>query len=193
MRPGNRLTVVLTLACLAAAGLITVQWRDEGTTAESPELAIGGAAGLAEAEAQTPAVPLIYDPPSLGGYDAILERPLFVPGRRGEEAGDTGTPEAPPAPAATLNLRLEGVAIAGGDGSGERVAVLRRTTNQEVVRLTPGESVDGWRLVEVHADRVVLRAGERTQELPLEIAGATGRPVVPGPRKGPRPPPRPSR
>ena len=192
MRLGNRLTIVLAIACLAAGGLIAIQRQPEGSPASGSSLASEATIEPAPAETGTAILPLVYDPPSLAVYDAILERPLFVPGRRGAEPAETPVAEAAQPPAATLALRLEGVAIAPGDRPSDRVAVLRRTTTQEVLRLTPGEAVDGWKLAEVRADRVVLRAGERTQELLLELAGGGGRPAV-GPRPPPRPPPRPSR
>jgi len=192
MRLGNRLTIVLALACLVAGGLIALQRQPEESPASGSSLASEVAVEPGETEAGTAPLPLVYDPPSLAAYGAILERPLFVPGRRGDEPGQTQVAEAAQPPAATLNLRLEGVAIAPGDRPSDRVAVVRRTTNQEVLRLTPGEAVDGWKLAEVRTDRVVMRAGERTQELLLEIAGGGGRPGV-GPRPPPRPAPRPSR
>jgi hypothetical protein len=189
---GNRLSAILAAGCVAAGGLLALQggWlgapaEEEVTPTEATEVAV------AEAPADTAGPALVYDPPSLAAYDAILQRPLFLPERRPEEAAPAETPETAATPVATLNLRLEGVAIAAGDRPSDRVAVLRRTATQEVLRLTPGETVDGWKLAEVLADRVVLKGGERSVELLLEIAGSAGRP---GARPGaPRPPTRPKR
>ena len=138
--------------------------------------------------------------PPLDRYGEIALHPLFIAAREPEPPPpDESLPEKPPAPSGSeQKLTLLGVMIT----SETRKALLRsEEPNVKTVtaRIGPGETVGEWRLEAVFSDRVVLRKGQSTQELPLirlqkpvERHGRDVRPVgQPGvaPRPGMLPPP----
>ncbi len=104
--------------------------------------------------------------PPLDQYGEIVLHPLFIAARQPEPPPpDEASPEEPPAPPGPeRKLTLLGVMIM----SGTRTALLRsEEPNAKTVRIGPGEAVGEWRLEAVFPDRVVLRKGQSTEELPL--------------------------
>jgi hypothetical protein len=100
-----------------------------------------------------------FDPPSMAELSETLDRPLFFPDRRLPVA-----PAAAEAPAEPLRLRLEGVAIVGDS----RVALLRDTSNNQLLQLAEGMSHDGWVLDAVESGSARFVRGPEVTELPLE-------------------------
>lgn len=108
-------------------------------------------------------------PPPIASFSALLERPLFSPGRQmaAAPAAPLTEPAAPlPVPAALVPTRLAqsllGVARVEG-----RSVVLLRGANAGVIRLGPGAVIDGWTLVEARPDGVVFEREGARAELPL--------------------------
>ena len=108
----------------------------------------------------------LFQLPPLDQYGEIVLHPLFIAARQPElPPPDEASPEEPPAPPGPeQKLRLFGVMIT----SNARKALLRsEEPNAKTVRVSPGETIGEWRLEAVFSDRVVLRKGQLTQELPL--------------------------
>ncbi len=106
--------------------------------------------------------------PPLDRYGEIALHPLFIAARQPEPPPpDEASPEEPPPPPGPeQKLTLLGVMIT----SKVKKALLRsEEPNVKTVtaRIGPGETVGEWRLEAVFSDRVVLRKGQSTQELPL--------------------------
>jgi hypothetical protein len=103
---------------------------------------------------------------------AILDRPLFTPGRR---------PPAPPAPPAQavktapqLNARLAGMTV----GPNEREALFARDGGT-VVAIHEQQAIDGWTVTSIDAEKVVLHSDFGEQVLhPTE--GSRAMPLRPG-------------
>ena len=106
------------------------------------------------------------NPPALGYYVDMLERPLFYVDRRLPSPPEEKA-APPPSP---LRLTLEGVAIA----QGSRVAVLRNTQTRQLVQLEEGATHDGWTLESLDSTSARFKRGEQVTELPLDPA-AEGR------------------
>ena len=49
-----------------------------------------------------------------------------------------------------------------------RLALLRRASGPEVLRVSEGQEIDGWRVATIEPDRVVLRQGDAVEEVTLE-------------------------
>ena len=106
--------------------------------------------------------------PDVSVFREVLERPLFFPDRR-------LPPEPTPEPVATkprlpLRLTLEGVAIS----SDSRVAVLRNTSNNQLLQLAEGMSHDGWLLESVSGTAVTFKRGTEVSELVLDPNSRNG-------------------
>jgi hypothetical protein len=102
------------------------------------------------------------NPPGLGYYADMLERPLFYVDRRFPSPPEKKA-APPPAP---LRLTLEGVAIA----QGSRVAVLRNVQTRQLVQLEEGGTHDGWTLESLDAASARFTRGEQVTELLLDPA-----------------------
>jgi hypothetical protein len=115
-----------------------------------------------------------------------LARPLFVPGRR----------PSPPATAEAGTIKrgqflLQGTTLVGP----LHIAFLKEVASGTVHRVEKGGEINGMKLAEVSAEKVVLRAGEDTETLPLVVAKAAA-PSAPaaavggGPFAAPEAPPK---
>jgi hypothetical protein len=107
-----------------------------------------------------------YNAPAKEDFVEILERPVFFPDRTMPLEPEPETVAA--VQRQPLRLRLEGVAIAGD----ARVAVLRSTGNNQLLRLAEGTSYDGWLLESVTTDRAIFRRDADVTELFLDANGA---------------------
>ena len=114
-----------------------------------------------------------------------INRPLFVPGRR----------PAPPATAEAGAMKrgqytLQGTVLVDD----VHIAFLKETGSGTVHRVAKGEEINGMKLAEVSAERVVLKVGEDAETLPLVVAKSAGTPVAAverGPFAGPEAPAKP--
>ena len=102
------------------------------------------------------------NPPALGYFADMLERPLFYVDRR---LPKPPAPEAAPPPK-PLRLTLEGVAIANG----VRVAVLRNPQTRQLMQLEEGGTHDGWTLEALDSTSASFTRGEQVTELLLDPA-----------------------
>jgi len=119
-----------------------------------------------ELPAVTPLERFRLPPP--GRYSEVATRPLFIAERRPEPPpppDEDKRPEPPPPPPGPeQKFMLFGVMIAPG----VQAALVRLVEpSAKTVRVGPGEMIGEWRLDTVFPDRVVLRKGDATQELPL--------------------------
>jgi hypothetical protein len=108
---------------------------------------------------------LTLDVPALTEFSATLERPLFSKSRRpAEPEADDGaekTPEETPKVAAPV--RLSAVIIE----EDEKSAFLEETRSRMSKRVREGEQFEGWTLLEVRDDAVVLESLGKRSEVEL--------------------------
>ena len=97
----------------------------------------------------------------VAAYAAIAERPLFSPSRQ---------PTKPPPPIpktagrkSITNISLSGIIISPD----QKTALIRSSKSPKLQSLIEGEKIQGWRLVRVLADRIVLTAGDETAEISI--------------------------
>lgn len=157
---GGRATLVLLLCCVLLAGLVTAQLTDH--TRANPAHPAGAPPGEPPEDPVQP-VYTSYDPPPRAAFNEILERPLFLQGRRPPETPQPMKTVAPPV--VRLNLRLLGVAMT----QDTQVALVRNLDNNELLRLTQGEQHQGWTVASVEAGLAVLKRDELIVELNLEV------------------------
>jgi hypothetical protein len=100
--------------------------------------------------------------PEESKYEQITQRPLFMENRQpGKEpsAAEQVVEKAPPGP---MQFKLMGI-IQTPRGT----AVLLVDGKGKYKRIRARDSLDGWQLMDVKEDRVILQQGERHEELAL--------------------------
>ena len=111
-----------------------------------------------------------WQPNPLAAYDAIVARPLFTVDRRPfvPPTEETEPVSLPPGPSVEFELTAIVTSAAA------RMALLKTSSSAEVRKVTVGQAIDGWTLVEVREDGIVLRNGTdvRVLELATERAQA---------------------
>jgi hypothetical protein len=123
----------------------------------APSLSAGVAGGAAAAGTDG----------SIDSFRAITERPLFAASRRAPSVAPVAMAAPIQAAAAPPSFQLVGIV-----GAGDVRLVLVRKPNAPIQRLQPGQSLDGWQLVEVGADRAIFANGGSRTEIKLARRGA---------------------
>lgn len=108
------------------------------------------------------------------------ERPIFSatrrPPPRAVAAAPAERPQAPPLPKPVEGpppLMLVGAVV----GEGDAIAILINRTDQKIVRLRQGESLNGWSLAAVQPREVTLKQGDRSEVLALQRPEAVSAPA----------------
>jgi hypothetical protein len=129
-----------------------------------------------------PVVELTQRPES--SYVDMVARPLFIPGRKPVNETTEDTKPAAAAASDSFNWSLNGVYTHKG-----RFYALFTRTNTKIARdnyrkITKNEEIDGWKLVDIALDKVIVTQGEKRKELPLRkpkpknIINNTGRSTI---------------
>jgi hypothetical protein len=124
-------------------------------------------------------------------FSAISERPVFSATRRpppppSVAAAAAPTPAAPPVPPPPVNVILIGIMIEPG----KNFAVLKTPSSPTTLTVSEGDTVNGWQVGEILADRVVFRINASEQEIlfPKPSIGAASSSAAGMPRfTAPRP------
>ncbi len=155
---GERLLVsVLGLSSMILLGVALVPWLFD----PADYLAAGPGAQATVGLAEAPMTPR-FDPPPIEQFSAIVERPIFTATRRTARR----QPVAPSAPASSAGLILGRYQVVGVVVTpGNRRVLLKRVGGAETIRLKEGEEIDGWTLVNVTRDDVVLESGGRREKI----------------------------
>jgi len=153
---GNHLTPYLLALCVLLTGVLALESRNLVGIQEE-----GGANPRTPAAAPIRQTPFL--PPGIMTFNEIVQRPLFVEGRK-----------PPPKPVAAkavgirtqpLRLKLEGIAITPEAS----IALLRDEGNNEIVRLQKGMKHKGWELTEIGTDGVTFGLDGEDQEITLYV------------------------
>lgn len=150
-------------ACVCLAGYTVYEWTRPYVASDTPPPAGQDATGLVES-----VIASAYDMPPLEHFAETLERPLFRSDRRPYTAPQPVMVHEPaPAPVAKIPLD-EQVALRATIIIGEkRIALLHDIANDSPLRLSRGERVHGWTLVEVDTNSVGLQKGDARTDLAL--------------------------
>ena len=105
---------------------------------------------------------------SLDNYQEIVSRPLFWSERRplADAAVETG-----PAAPGPFQFVLRGVVKAAQDNH----ALLAKKGAADMVRVQPGDVIEGWRVEDIREDSVTFSRGGRRQQVSLADDRASGR------------------
>lgn len=161
--------LTLSMAAIGLATLLVLDWA--GGDAATAAMPASAAAVAAQVGSLGP----------LAAYADVVERPLFAPSRR-PPAAPVAAP-VPPVPVAASRpppaIELVGVAM-----SGDRHYALVRTPGGRSTRVAEGESVEGWQVTHIEADRIRLNRGGDAVDISLVRPGPPVFPAALDPRRG---------
>lgn len=115
----------------------------------------------------------------LSALTGTQERPIFSATRRPPPRAVAAAPveKAPAPPPKPVEgpppLMLVGAVV----GEGDAIAILVNRTDQKIIRLRQGESLDGWSLAAVQPREVTLKQGDRSEVLALQRPEAASVPA----------------
>jgi hypothetical protein len=118
-----------------------------------------------------------FVPPDASAFDAINERPLFLPTRKAVAAPPSAGAAAggPPAPA---DVVLVGVLLDGHNS----VAEVKSAGAPFAQAAHVGDSIGNWTISSIGPDRIVLKSGTFSQEIHMDAKAGS-------PPAGAQPPP----
>ena len=103
-----------------------------------------------------------YSLPTIEQFSEMTQRPLFMEGRRPAPEEDQPVAEQTPVEQKPLNIKLMGIVFTPKDKT-----ALFVDEKGKYRRVRKSALVDGWKLIEVREDRVVMEQGSEQKELPL--------------------------
>ena len=103
-----------------------------------------------------------FELPVIDSYTDVVERPLFVEGRRPLEKPDDALEQTDKYQGEKLQAKLMGI-YSGSDG----MTALILDAEGKYVRVKKQDSIDGWQVEALFPDRVTLKQGVETQDLKL--------------------------
>lgn len=159
-----KLVKLLTAVCAVLLVLIIVEWiaslYSRSRLLESVESTVT-TGGL---DAEMPSIKLKDKPEE--SYVDLVERPLFIKGRRPVEEHAAGN-EATAVSSDKLDWQLNGV-YTGKKGLSALFSRVKIQPGKDNYRkLTINEDLDGWKISEIHNDKVILTLGDEPLELLL--------------------------
>ena len=101
---------------------------------------------------------------TIAAYGTVAERPLFSADRRPYHPAEPEPSPAPQPVAPRVTFQLSAIVTS----SSAKLALLKSSTSLKVSRVGLNEVVDGWALVDIRADEVVLRKGSDAQTVTLQ-------------------------
>lgn len=161
-----KLVKFLAAVCGVLLALIIVEWVANYYARSSLLDSIGSSAAPGAADAEIPVISLKEKPEE--SYVDLVTRPLFIKGRKPVEES-TPDQEKAAISAENLDWQLNGI-YTGKKGLS---ALFTRTKTQSAKdqdnyrKLSQNDDLDGWKLVEIKKDRVVLALGDQNKELLL--------------------------
>jgi len=112
-----------------------------------------------------------YDTPDISDYDEIINRPLFFEDRKPyvyvapEKSQKKSNKKKKTAPKQTEQYVLNAVIITPE----KHLAIIQSSRGKNTQRIALGESLDGWTVEAIEPRSVLLKKGNETKNLELEI------------------------
>ncbi|QJD30695.1 hypothetical protein [Methylococcus geothermalis] len=181
LSPDLRLSLLLAGVCAALALLLVAEWFSVDRLHHIPQVS----KTVDKDNAEKPEIGL-FEFPDLGEFEEMVERPLFVEGRRPPPEIVEEPP--PPVSRTPLDLKLMGIIF-----SPTGKTALLVDPKGKYKRVKQGGVVGGWVLKELKTDGVVMQQDGETKELPLlkvkpKVAAGGSPPPAAEAKPGKKPP-----
>ncbi|KRR27862.1 hypothetical protein CQ14_08455 [Bradyrhizobium lablabi] len=159
LRPAKRVLIIgfAALIGLAAVATFSAVISLELSTVTAPTWLGGRGSAVKAAGARA----------SAGGFENILQRPLFSRNRQVLVAAEPASAPPPMAAALDSGITLKGVFMSDGVAK----AFLMSSQNPVGVWVQVNEQIDGWRVAAVTPEQVVLEGQGEKLTVPLNASG----------------------
>jgi hypothetical protein len=163
-----KLIKLLAAICAGLSFLIVCEWLYAVYAQKQLLKSLASANTQEKAITQLPAIELAKQPES--SYTDLVARPLFIQGRK--PVDEPNSEQAAAASTATdeFNWSLNGIYTY----QNKLYALLSRTTTKvpkdNYRKVTKDTDIDGWKLIDIQKDRVVVSQGAKQKDLPLRKA-----------------------
>lgn len=184
-----KLIKLLGVVCAGLVFVIACEWMYALYAQKQLLESVGVVDKQKKSAAQLPTLELTKRPES--SYTDLVARPLFIQGRR--PVNEPSAEQTPVTNAATetFNWDVNGIYTY----QKKLYALLSRTTvkvpKDNFRKVTVDSDIDGWKLIEIHKDKIIVSQGNKQKELPLRKAkpkdasglpgNSIGNPMIPPP------------
>ena len=169
-----RPSVALFLLSLALGAVVYHEMRSDSFSRLPPPAPVPAVAKVT----LPPPLPAFELPP-LVDFIASVERPLFLPERRPPEPEEEVVEKVAEKPLEPLKVLVTGVILS----SSRSFALVQREGDSEVLQLAARDTIDGWSVKDILADRVVFARGEESQAVELKDRSGQAKPREPDKEK----------
>jgi len=160
------LHIILFAVCIILAGLLFIELNTDSSKAESVKPPIANSfEKIALPDTNQKFLPITE-------YQDIIDRPLFMANRQPyvQIQTEIGTEEPDMqeniiASPTAQQYMLTAVIITPETST----AIIQSAKNKEPQHIVIGETIDEWTLVEVHKQHIILKQGDETQMVELEV------------------------
>jgi general secretion pathway protein N len=171
--------IAMIVLCLLMAALFVYQLSAEPSDYVLPEIHL-------KPRAMALTAPEPFQPPPMSVYDAINDRPLFLPSRKPIAApAAAGTAAAPAGPPPLPAVTLVGVLLGGGNS----VAEIKTNGAAFSQAMRVGDTLGGWQIAAIGPDHITLRSGGYSQDVRMDAHANSPPPGAPGAPPAPNAPP----
>jgi hypothetical protein len=176
----RKLISLLLMVCAVLVLIILGEWL-YAAKAQRDLLASTSSTAKKAAPDEMPTLALTKQPEE--SYDQLVNRPLFIKGRK---PVDEPKPESAQVPVANVvfDWELNGVYTKNKSLSALFSRAKTKVAKDNYRKITVGTELDGWKLTEIKTDRAIFKQGGNQKEVLLRKA----KPKSPLPQNRPAPP-----
>ena len=182
----SKLVSVLTAVCVMLILIITGEWF-YAVQVQKQTLASTISAETTQSDDEMPDIELTQE--SEESYEDLVVRPLFIKGRK--PVDEPSAEEAQTnAVANSFDWQLNGVYSTKKGLSALFSRATSKVPKDNHRKLIAGANLDGWKLTEIHKDKVILRQGSQQKDLLLrkpKLKSLPNKPNVPKIPNSPQP------
>ena len=158
----NKFVSILASVCIVCVLIIIGEWF-YAVRAQKQALTSTASAETKIAHDEMPGIELTRQ--SEESYEDLVAKPLFIKGRR--PVDEPSPEEAQAIKAITFDWQLNGVYSTKKGLSALFSRSKSKVPKDNYRKITAGADLDGWKLIEIHKDRAMLKQGDQQKELLL--------------------------
>ncbi len=159
-----KLIKTLTIVCLVLILLIVLEWLYAKHLQEQ-QLQSSVTAPAKQTLPDMPTIDLNFLPET--GYTDLVNRPLFIAGRKPVPEVEQTQAQTAVDTTGTFDWQLNGIYTTKKGLMALLTRTVVKTPGNKYRKAIVGDNIEGWKMTEIHADKVQLTQGDIQKDLPL--------------------------